>query len=194
LDQAPGSIREQSKEIELVASVHRSLPFPTDDQLCWLLGQGVEEAAMGRPWIIRGGMVQFDDDTFEFVSTGVQAIIFRADDRGETVDLVAWDCRTGRLGSWRSSAFCLGDLDQIFNPATYFMGGALRLHRSPLEWLRADRDGIVIVQPQLAYACLRNACRLSFTDVAHAQQVERWLEPPKPSVELLVEVHGSAAA
>jgi hypothetical protein len=193
---APRSIIEweRDKETESIASVHRSLPFPTDDELRWLLSQGVEEAAMSHPWIIRGGMVQFDDDTFEFVSTGVQAIIFRTEDCGETIDLVAWHSRTGRLASWRGVTFCLGDLEQLFNPATWFMGDALRLHQSPLDWLRSGRDGIVILRPGMAHAYLAQCPRLVCADAAYARRVERWLERPKLSTEILVEVSVERAA
>jgi hypothetical protein len=74
------------------------------------------------------------------------------------------------------------------------MGDALRVHRTPLEWLRANRDGIVIVRRELTYAYLRNVRRLSFADPAHARQVERWLEPPRAGPELLVEVVEKLAA
>jgi hypothetical protein len=178
--------------LERLSSVHLSWGCPpSDDDIRLLLDHGVDGDAMTQPYPIGAANVHFDGNTFDIDPRGQRALTFRAEDRGEVIDLIAWSPISGELASWRGIAFCLGDLDQIFNPATYFMGGVLRLHRSPLEWLRANRDGILIVQPQLAYACLRNACRLSFS---YAQQAERWLEPPKPSVELLVEVHGSAAA
>ena len=99
-----------------------------------------------------------------------------------------------QLASWRGQAFCLGDVDDIFNPATYFDGGALRVHETPLQWLLADRDGIVIVRPDLAHAYLASCQRLAFSDRAHARQVDKWLQPPKPTVEILVEVEERAAA
>ena len=194
---APRSIIEweRDKETESIASVHRSLPFPSDDELRWLLSQGIEEAAMGNPWVIKGAAVHFDGDTFEFASAnGVRAIIFRAEDCGETIDLVACHFRTGRLASWRGAAFCLGDLEQLFNPATCFMGGALRVHQSPLDWLRSSRDGIVILRPGMAHAYLAQCPRLVCADAAYARRVERWLERPKLSTEILVEVSVERAA
>jgi hypothetical protein len=44
--------------------------------------------------------------------------------------------------------------------------------------VEAGREGIVIVQPRLTYAYLRNVSRLSFADSTHALKVKRWLEPP----------------
>ena len=85
-------------------------------------------------------------------------------------------------------------MDDVFNPATYFAGGALRVHETPLQWLLAEREGIVILRPDLAHAYLANCQRLACSDAAHARQVERWLQPPKPTVEIFVAVEERAAA
>ena len=60
---------------------------------------------------------------FDFRRHGEPAIIFKTEDRGDELDLIAWEASTGKLASWHGNTFCLGDLDQIDNPATYFMGG-----------------------------------------------------------------------
>jgi hypothetical protein len=52
----------------------------------------------------------------------------------------------------------------------------------------------VIVDHKQTYAMLRHAPRLSFADADHARSVRRWLEPPKPRVELLVEIAARSAA
>ncbi len=77
------------------------------------------------------------------------------------------------VASWRGQAFCLGDIDDIFNPATYFAGDALRIHATPLDWLHADREGIVIVRPELAPAYLADCRRIRCSSKAHALQVEK---------------------
>ena len=89
-----------------------------------------------------------------------------------------------RLMAWQH--LCLGDLDQIDNPATYFMAGALRIHASPLEWLMAKREGIVILREDFAYAHLRFCQRIVCDDLAHAEKVERWLRAPEPTAEILI--------
>jgi hypothetical protein len=118
----------------------------------------------------------------------VRAITFAVIDRLNVVDIAAWQPRTGELASWRGQAFCLGDLDDLFNPAIYFAGGTLPIHASPLEWLRASRDGIVIMRPELTYSYLRNVQRLAFSDAALAGLVRTRLRPPRPRVDLLIEV------
>jgi hypothetical protein len=57
-----------------------------------------------------------------------------------------------------------------------------------LEWLRASRDGIVIMRPELTYSYLRNVQRLAFSDAALAGLVRTRLRPPRPRVDLLIEV------
>ncbi len=131
---------------------------------------------------------------FDFATHGDQALIFKAEDRGVQTDFVAWQHRTGNHASWYGNAFCLGDQDDIFNPATYFAGDALRLHETPLDWLLAERDGIVIVRPDLVPAYLADRQRVQCSNAAYARKVEKWLQPPKPRVEILVEVEERGAA
>jgi hypothetical protein len=157
--------------------------IPTDREIAWLLDNGVSEAAMLEPTPLRAANVVFlGGNTFDFDSDGTRAFIFK-----EPNDLVAWNPKRDALAAWGCSAFALGE-DAIWNPASYFMGDALRVHRTPLDWLKADRDGIVIVKPELTYGYLRNVRRLSFADPVYAQQVKQWLQPPKPAVEILVEI------
>jgi hypothetical protein len=126
--------------------------------------------------------------SFDFDQEGERALIFIEQD-----DLVAWPPDTGKLGTWCRGAFALNE-DAIWNPAAYFMGSALRVHRTPLEWLSAERDGIVIVQPQLAYAMLRDIPRIIVDDVQLARQIRRWLEPPESHVEILINSLARVAA
>ena len=167
-----------------------TLPWdiPSDLEIAWLLQQGISEPAMITPPVVLAANVVFlDGNTFDFDAGGVRAFIFR-----EPNDLIAWRPASKRVATWRSSAFALGE-DAIWNPASYFMGTALRVHRTPLEWLKADRDGIVIVKPELTHAYLRDA-DISFADDLYARQVKRWREPPLPRGKLLIEMSGEMAA
>jgi len=184
-------IRFPDSENKSLAAVHRSWDFPTDDELRRLMRQGVNETAL---WPISGATVRFEGRTFDLDPNGVRALTFRCHDCSEVVDIAAWQPQTGELGSWRGVAFCLGDLDDIFNPATYFADSALPVHETPLQWLLAERQGIVIVRPDLAHVYLANRQRLACSDADHARQVERWLQPPKPTAEIFVTVEEGAAA
>jgi hypothetical protein len=76
------------------------------------------------------------------------------------IDLAAWSARDNKLSTWRNTAFCIGDVDQCFNPATWFGGGGLRIHAGPLDWLRAGGDGIIILKPKLCWAHLQCSLKI----------------------------------
>jgi len=178
---------------DTLSAVSRSWGVPTDNEIRWLLGQGVGDAAL---WPIGGASVHFNHrhGTFEPDVNGKRTLVFHAKDRGGDIDLIAWQPKTRELASWCGQAFCLGDQDDIFNPATYFAGDALRVHETPLDWLLADREGIVILRPEWAAAYLASCQRLCFSGQTYARRVEKWLQPRKPKVEILVEVEEKGAA
>jgi hypothetical protein len=172
----------------MMEAVYSGLPYPTSAELESLFKRGVPADAMAEPWPIKSAKVRFlNGGTFDFDREGQAAIIFLAEDYGEVIDLIAWQQKGGAVASWRGAAFCLGDTEHIFNPATYFADDALRIHRTPLDWLKASRDGICIVRSALAYAYLRGVSRVSCADEVYLQQVKRWVQAPKPTVKFLVE-------
>jgi hypothetical protein len=173
----------------------QGLAYPTTAELEWLFAHGVAPDVMAEPWPIRSARVVFDDlHGFDFNRDGEPALIFKAEDRGEEIGLIAWELSTGKFASWDGNTFCLSDLDQLDNPAIYFSGGSLQIHADPLDWLRANREGIVILRPDLTYAYLRHCPRLVFADQRHAERVWNWIQPPMPTAELLVEVREELAA
>jgi hypothetical protein len=68
-------------ENQSLSSIHRSWGFPTDDELLWLLDQGVHESAL---WPISGATVRFESATFDLDHEGERALTFRAEDRGKS--------------------------------------------------------------------------------------------------------------
>jgi hypothetical protein len=182
-----GSTSNTEHSSERLISQLRALSYPDENQLRWLMHrQGVSDTALLRPTHIRAANVTFlDSYTFDFDAAGVPALLFEEDE-----DWIAWQPKTGQIASWASKAFALGQ-DAIFNPATYFVGSMLRVHQSPLEWLKAERDGIVIVQPQYAHSYLRDAC-MSCGDQTFAKQLTEWIQPPPPKAEIFIEILGEA--
>ena len=172
----------------MMRETYARLPYPSSVELEWLFKIGVPADAMAEPWPIKSTRVRFfNGGTFDFDREGHQAIILLAEDLGEPIDLIAWQPKSGAVASWRGSAFCLGDTEHIFNPASWFGDTALRIHRTPLDWLKASRDGIAIVRPEFAYAYLRHVPRVSCPDEVHLKQVKRWVQAPSPVVKFLVE-------
>jgi hypothetical protein len=129
-------------------------------------------------WHVGGNAVlpigAYPENRFEFVDDGDLGFVchaFAAD--GETVtDLIAWQLdlpdrpltmfgRCGLLGLWQASA-----------PGTYFMGGSLRVHRSPLLWLQSRCDGAAIVDRSLAGRQLLDVPgRIAAEDRAHGREI-----------------------
>ena len=172
-----------------LAAVHRSWGIINRAQGAWLLNHGVSPEAIIEPHPVGAAWVRFlGDATFEAVKgtepQALRALTFRIVDGDEVVDLAAWSPRTGQIGNWRGVGFALGQ-DAIFNPATFFDGGALRLHATPLEWLQANRDGICIVRPKLTYAMLHQVPRICAADPQLAEQIPQWLQPPEPEAKII---------
>jgi hypothetical protein len=119
-------------------------------------------------------ITEYPDSRFDFADAGELAFVcecYAAD--GETVtDLVAWRLdapeypltmfgRCGLLGLWEANA-----------PGTYFMGGTLALHRSPLRWLQAKCNGAAIVDRHLAgHQLVDVPGRISAEDKVHGREI-----------------------
>ena len=166
------------------------LDYPNEAEILWLFDQNVPDTAILLPTPIRAANVVFlDGNTFDFDSGGVRSFIFKQLDSD---DLVAWDPKRNALATWRGDAFALGQ-EAVFNPATYFDGGALHVHETPLQWLQADRQGIVILRHDLSHAYLAHCQRLACSDTGFAKKVKAWLQPRKPTVKILVEAQAEKA-
>ena len=163
-----------------LAAVHRAWGLPSEDHLRWLL-ESVPESAL---WPIGGARVTFSNEAFRLDEGGADSITFRAMDRDAVADLIAWRPESGELASWTGAAFCLGDYDDISNPATYFDGGSLLVHREPLSWLRASREGIVVVRPELI-PLLRTSTRITCADYEAALDLERQMVP-RATAQILI--------
>jgi hypothetical protein len=101
-----------------------------------------------------------DQSLFDFADdigrTGCKALIFagRGED-GEIADLVAWTLTPPRLASWYG---CCSALDE-YNLFGWRLGEgqSLQIWRTPLGWLQARRQGVVIIDRTNAAAALRDA-------------------------------------
>lgn len=175
------------------ASQQWQTPALSPVELRWLRGQGLSRAAILSPWPIGATNVTFTGKAFKLDANGERALTFLVEDCGEAIDIAARQPRTGKLATLLGTGFAIGQ-EAIFNPATYFAGDALLVHETPLQWLLAERKGIVILRPDLAHAYLANCQRLAFSDARFAQTVKAWLRPPKPTAEILVAVEERAAA
>jgi hypothetical protein len=175
-----------------LADLFNELPLPSGKALRWLLAEDVPFDSL---YEVRGAWVRFyRDGGFELDADGDPALIFRCTDCGDDViDLAAWSASEGKLASWLGVAFCIGDLDQCFNPAAQF-GDGLHVHINPMGWLRVGGDGIVVLRPELAWTYLRNVPRLICETTEQGDQVKRWLKPPAAEAQIFVETPNTGLA
>lgn len=78
-------------------------------------------------------------------------------------DIVFWHPRSDRLATWSGRAFALGE-QIITEAATYSFDCALNIFNNPLDWLRARRDGIVVLDWTQAFDRLRDCPRIAIVE------------------------------
>lgn len=64
----------------------------------------------------------------------------------------------------------------IYNPGTYSFNCALNIFVDPLDWLRAKRDGIVVLDWTRAFDRLRDAPRIALAE-SLVPKYERYMRP-----------------
>ena len=132
-------------------------------EIDWLLAQGVPALALAKDhgeigFVIAASKVVFGDSHFDFADDdaehGVAALIMVArDENGDVADLVAWRPRDQLIAPYLGAVSMLGQ----HNVGMPRLGEPLLVHPEPLNWLRAARDGVVVLNPQHAWAILADA-------------------------------------
>lgn len=136
-------------------------------------------------WIGTTGMFEF----FEAGGTGSQdsqhttAVIFLCrDECGHPADLAAWSPAEGRLGLWTGHVAMLGQENTLMPRVPE--DEALRVWPSPKEWLAADRDGVVVIDPTAALSVLYAASPISVeSSTALLLLLEQW-KPKLPEIKI----------
>ena len=122
----------------------------------WLLAKGVTTHALVHPVGIQLAIgARAADGRFEEASEGDAWLRFE-----EEEDEVFWHPQTGAFATSDGRAFALGE-DAICNAGTYAFDCCLTLFTSPLDWLRAKRDGCVVFDWSRAFDRLRDCPRIA---------------------------------
>ncbi len=139
---------------------HAACPVLSGVQIRWLRTQGVPISALHRPDVLVRATVVYQGDRFLFEDeaapgepTVSAVVMLMYDAEGIPADIAAWSPRTGMVTTWLRRVAYLGD---AFGPRLD-ADGALLVHATPLEWLKSDRDGIAVVDVDLAREQLRDA-------------------------------------
>ncbi|MGR9156046.1 hypothetical protein [Rhizobium leguminosarum] len=156
--------------------------------LRWLVTSGVPMSAIIDPEPIRlcHGF-KADDGRFEPDPSGPDWFVLI-----EREDYVFWRPGTSELATWNAKSFALGE-SLIDNVSTYALDGHLHIFPHALDWLRRNRDGIVIVNWNFAFDRLRDCPRIEIAE-SLLPTYRKHMQPARmPALRLLRE-HGKAAA
>jgi hypothetical protein len=153
--------------------------------------KGGDPEALYRPHALRVDRVVFQrDGSFEYLrdldeSDGVADSVFTIVVTATygAIDIAAWQPESNRIGLWLNRAFALGE-EQILAPR---LGDEpLPIWRTPMKWLRAGRQGLVVLRPGAAGFHLDCVPVLLAEDFAHGEELERILTPKKPKTKILL--------
>lgn len=163
------------------------LSWPDQEKLSWLVKQGVPITAMIRPapLMITTGF-KAEDGVLEYSAEGETWIAFEQQE-----DFVFWQPRTDAIATFANRAFALGE-ETIGDPATYAFDCALNIFASPLEWLLARRDGIVLLDWTRAFDRLRDVPRIALAE-ALLPLYRRYMQPARMPELFIIPQHRSAA-
>jgi hypothetical protein len=125
----------------------------------WLLARGISTQALVRPTaaLVATG-APGPDGQFEHDDAGECWLAFE-----EAEDFVFWQPSSGRLAPYAGCAFALGE-EAVDNPGTDAFDCALNIFADPLDWLRASRDGIVVLDWSRAFERLRDVPRIAIAE------------------------------
>lgn len=157
-------------------------------EIDWLLRCGVTVAAMVRPTAIlaaTGGIGP--DGIFESSCDGSRWLAFEQED-----DIVFWQPRSSTFATDSGRSFALGE-ELINNPGTYAFDCSLNIFADPLDWLRAGRDGIVILDWSRAFERLRDAQRVAVVEELFARYTRSMKPGRLPEVSVLRSMRRRAA-
>ena len=115
---------------------------------------------------LAGGRFEFARYVRDATGAKTAIIIPARDEYLEHVDLVALDLDTGETATWLGRIALLG---QEWLSAAMF-DEPLLVHETPLDWLRAGREGLCVVDPGRAGRLLAGRS-IAVTDVAHAVEL-----------------------
>jgi hypothetical protein len=151
-----------------------------------LRGAGVALHALCRPTMVLAGDVVVDRPSgFSFAqdgdADGHRAFLIAINDEdGRFLDIAGWQPAKSWTGLWLGTAWALGQAS-VLQPRMREMG-ALPVWRSPLNWLRAGREGIVLIRPTVAAYFLDDGGPLLAEDMAHAAELRRLMTRTGPRI------------
>jgi hypothetical protein len=151
---------------------------------------GISGLGLANPdMVLKAGIILDDGgNTFVFehhtdTDSGADAFILPVEGTSGIIDLVAFDPETGLLATWLGRAFAINEAS-IWAPN--LDGDPLPVWRDAIGWLKAKREGIVLLKPQQAYSYLDHLPGVIAEDVQHGDELERLLWTPRRKVPVFL--------
>ena len=150
---------------------------------------GVAQLDLGVPDMVLAAPVVFlDNHSFLFLDeldepeeVAPAFVMIYRDDDGDAIDLAAWSPTSERLATWLGRAWAIDQFRLLSPRLSEF--GALPVHKTPLEWLRARRDGIVIIDSEKAKWQIAYLGRgLIVENISHGRMLRHALTIPAPDI------------
>lgn len=151
---------------------------------------GISGLALATPdMVFKAGIILEDGgDTFIFehatdTDEGRDAFILPVEGASGINDLVAFDPEIGLLATWLGLAFAINEAS-IWAPN--LDRDPLPVWRDPIGWLKAKRQGIVLLRPEQAYSYLDHLPGVIAEDVQQGEELERLLWTPRRRVPVFL--------
>lgn len=100
-------------------------------------------------------------------------------------DWVLWNHQTGKYAFYAYQHFAVGE-EWISHPSRIYSGACLEIFATPLEWLAANRRGIVIIDWKQAHDRLRDCHRIAYPKSLSALY-HKHMKPKSPEAFLRIE-------
>jgi len=151
----------------------QQLPVISQEKIDWLLAHDVPPLALGSG----------NNPPLKRSDAGIVILI---EDEAGAIDCATWSLQNGgEITLLTCAAFALGE-EQISNPGAYSFDGSLRIHETPLQWLQADRSGIVVVDWRKAFDRLRHVPKLTVPE-SLLRTYRQAMKPAGPQVLVATE-------
>jgi hypothetical protein len=155
----------------------------------WFIANGVPPVNLVKTWagyydiVLHDDVVFLDNGCFEFSryregKPGAALTFVCWSQDGVAEDVCAWQATTGKIATWLGRARMLGE-DNLLSPR---LDGALMVHADPLEWFKANRSGVVILNRERAAPPLREAGMLAVGSLEAAKKLKKLLAVELPAI------------
>jgi hypothetical protein len=155
----------------------------------WFIEQGVPPVNLVKTWAGYSDLVLYDDvvfldnGCFEFhrykpgkADAALTFVCWSSD--GCASDICAWQAKTGKIATWLGYVAMLGE-ENLYGPRPDV---GLMVHVDPLDWFKAKRSGVVILNSEWAAPALRDAGTLATSSLAAARTLRRALVVEMPKI------------